>query len=199
LRWVTRSGVRWRCSAPIWAAPRPPSAPGQGCARPRAGSRCQPRRPCAATHTAPSWTRPPCSSSTWILRAFASRMTRWSSRHHLGVHPAWRRPNACTATCFLCCGRAPTPLPGTLFKRLSAVQTAVTQVTGGTAADRRPNRLHLTRRGPSAVVHRSRACKRKPTRKRGAGICPNPQGGPPCVWSKTAWSPRAACVPPARP
>lgn len=30
-------------------------------------------------------------------------------------------------------------------------------------------------------------------------MCPNPQGGCPWLWSKTAWSPKEACVPSARP
>ena len=73
------AGCAQRRSGP---RPRPPSAPGRACARPRAGSRHRRCRPCY-NPTAPSWTRPPCSSSRWILRAFTSRMTRWSSHHHL--------------------------------------------------------------------------------------------------------------------
>jgi hypothetical protein len=76
-------GVRWPCSAPIWAATSTSSAPGRACPRPRPGRRHRRCRPCPATPTAPSWTRPPCSCSRWILRAFTSRLTRWSSHHQL--------------------------------------------------------------------------------------------------------------------
>jgi hypothetical protein len=57
-------GVRWPCSAPIWAATSTSSAPGRACPRPRPGRRHRRCRPCPATPTAPSWTRPPCSCSS---------------------------------------------------------------------------------------------------------------------------------------
>ena len=108
-------GLRWPCSAPIWADTSTSINAWARVRTPRAGSRHRPPRPCAATHTAPSWTRPPCSSSTWILRAFASRMTRWSSRHHLVCTQRGGARMLAQLLASSAVARASTPLPGTLM------------------------------------------------------------------------------------
>jgi hypothetical protein len=45
-----------------------------------------------------------------------------SSPPPTAAHTAWRRPNACTAARFPCCGPGSTPLPGTLIAQRSRWQ-----------------------------------------------------------------------------
>lgn len=72
-------------------------------------------QPCAATRTAPSWTRPACSSSTWILKALHSRMMRWSPPHHADDRlPSVAAPGIEQIICFLCCSPGFYTTSGTL-------------------------------------------------------------------------------------
>jgi hypothetical protein len=124
LRWVTRCGVRWPCSAPIWADT---STSINAWARVRTPSRRKSTSALSALRSN-SYSSILDTTTVLLLDVDPQSLRFEDDAVVFSSPPAWctqrgGAPDACTATCFSCCGPGSTPLPGTLFVLVGAARS----------------------------------------------------------------------------